>query len=169
MNRPLRLAGCSQPISWWTWVYCGVFCGVSWVGVTLLVNRSQRYCRPSAAVGADLSRPHIRKHPRNGGGKCVFDEMNAGIWRIGYVYLVMWKHIFDDARIRARRIGPYAWRSVRNQFRGCSHAFVKCLQRVGYLYITFSQNKRVVFALQKYGFWRAKRGFLMDKNRVLHF
>ena len=34
--------------------------------------------------------------------KYVFDEMNAGIWRIGYVYLVMWKHIFDDARIRAR-------------------------------------------------------------------
>ena len=47
--------------------------------------------------------------------------------------------------------------------------FVKCLQRVGYLNVTFSQNKRVVFALQKYGFWRAKRGFLMDKNRVLHF
>ncbi|MEZ7711364.1 hypothetical protein [Prevotella pallens] len=42
-------------------------------------------------------------------------------------------------------------------------------QRVGYLNVTFSQNKRVVFALQKYGFWRAKRGFLMDKNRVLHF
>ena len=34
--------------------------------------------------------------------KYVFDEMNAGIWRIGYVYLVMWKHIFDDVRIRAR-------------------------------------------------------------------
>ena len=25
------------------------------------------------------------------------------------------------------------------------------------------------FCMQKYGFWRAKRGFLMDKNRVLHF
>ena len=46
---------------------------------------------------------------------------------------------------------------------------VNRLQRIGYLYVTFSQNKRVVFALQKYGFWRAKRGFLMDKNRVLHF
>ena len=43
------------------------------------------------------------------------------------------------------------------------------MQHVGYLNVTFSQNKRVVFALQKYGFWRAKRGFLMDKNRVLHF
>ena len=33
----------------------------------------------------------------------------------------------------------------------------------------FLACKSMVFALQKYGFWRAKRGFLMDKNRVLHF
>ena len=44
---------------------------------------SQRCCRPSAAVGADLSCPHIRKHTRNGGGnadlvmwKCVFSNGN---------------------------------------------------------------------------------------------
>ncbi|MBF1450886.1 hypothetical protein [Prevotella pallens] len=40
-----------------------------------------KYCvigNPSAAVGADLSCPHIRKHPRNGGRKYVCDEMN--IW-----------------------------------------------------------------------------------------
>ncbi|MBF1451919.1 hypothetical protein [Prevotella pallens] len=57
----------------------GVFCGVSWVGVTLLVNRSQRCCRPLAAVGADLSCPHIRKHPRNGRRKCVCGEMETHI------------------------------------------------------------------------------------------
>ena len=49
----------------------------------------------SAAVGADLSRPHIRKHTRNGKRKyrfddvkhtcamtniCVFDNVNARIW-----------------------------------------------------------------------------------------
>ena len=62
MNRPLRLAECSHPIPW--------------VGVTLLVNRSQRYRKPSAAVGADLSCPHIRKHIRNGEGKCVFGYGN---------------------------------------------------------------------------------------------
>ena len=43
---------------------------------------------------------------------------------------------------------------------------VNRLQRIGYLYVTFSQNKRVVFALQKYGFWRAKRGFLACKSMV---
>ena len=44
---------------------------------------SQHCCRPSAAVGADLSCPHIRKHTRNGGGnadlvmwKCVFSNGN---------------------------------------------------------------------------------------------
>ena len=111
--------------------------------------------------------------------------------------LVMQIWAIGNVRIRARWIGPYAWRSVRTLFRGgrgelrgvsqpiswvlmehspnvrnlfaiCLITFIKCLQHVGYLYVTFSQNKRVVFALQKYGFWRAKRGFLMDKNRVLH-
>ena len=50
--------------------------GVSWVYVCILqfvrsviADRQQRCCRPFAAVGADLSRPHIRKHPRNGGGE----------------------------------------------------------------------------------------------------
>ena len=32
--------------------------------------------RPLAAVGADLSRPRIRKHIRNGEGKCVFGNGN---------------------------------------------------------------------------------------------
>jgi len=45
MNRPLRLAECSQPISW--------------VNATLLTIRQQHYRKPFAAVGADLSRPHI--------------------------------------------------------------------------------------------------------------
>jgi len=32
-------------------------------------------------------------------------------------------HGFGYARIRARWIGPYAWRNVRNQFRGCSQRY----------------------------------------------
>ena len=88
MNRPLRLAECSL--------------GISWVDVECLRSVRHVIGRPFAAVGADLSCPCIRKRPRNGGRKCVFNEMNAGIWRIGYVYLVIWKHIFDDVRIRAR-------------------------------------------------------------------
>ena len=45
MNRPLRLAEC--------------FVVISWVFVALLTIRSQRNGRLLAAVGADLSRPHI--------------------------------------------------------------------------------------------------------------
>ncbi|WP_315327239.1 hypothetical protein [Prevotella pallens] len=41
--------------------------------------RQQCFGRPFAAVGADLSRPHIRKRPRNGERKHVFHEMNAYI------------------------------------------------------------------------------------------
>jgi len=51
---------------------------VRWV----IAIRSQCFGRPFAAVGADLSCPHIRKHTRNGGG-------NAD--------LVMWIHIFGNA------------------------------------------------------------------------
>ena len=43
-----------NPFRGCTWVYCGVFCGVSWVGVTLLVNRSQRCCRPFAALSQSV-------------------------------------------------------------------------------------------------------------------
>ena len=57
----------------------GMFCGASWVSVTLLTDRQQHYRNPSAAVGADLSRPHIRKHTRNGEGKCVFDNVKTRI------------------------------------------------------------------------------------------
>ena len=39
----------------------GVFCGVSWVGVTLLVNRSQHYRNPSAGVGVRFIVPAYRK------------------------------------------------------------------------------------------------------------
>ena len=31
----------------------------------------------------------------------------------------------------------------------------------------FLQNKNPLFALQKYGFWRIKRGFLQRKNMVV--
>ena len=52
---------------------------ILWADVALLTIRSQRNGKPQAAVGADLSRPHIRIHPRNGKRKCVFDEMNVYI------------------------------------------------------------------------------------------
>ena len=45
----------------------------------VLVIRQQHFGNPSAAVGVDLSCPHIRKHPRNGGRKCACVEMNIHI------------------------------------------------------------------------------------------
>ncbi|WP_424785550.1 hypothetical protein [Prevotella pallens] len=60
--------------------------GVSWVYVCILQfvcsvvsDRSQHYRNPSAAVGSDLSCPHIRKHTRNGERKCVCDDVNIRI------------------------------------------------------------------------------------------
>ena len=53
MNRPLRLAEC--------------FVGISWVGVTLLVNRSQHYRNPSAAVGPIYrARIYVNTHEMEG-------------------------------------------------------------------------------------------------------
>ena len=65
MNRSLRLTECSQPISL--------------VFATLSQSVRNVIGRPSAAVGADLSRPHIRKHPQNDERKCVCGEMNTHI------------------------------------------------------------------------------------------
>ncbi|WP_449023288.1 hypothetical protein [Prevotella pallens] len=50
---------------------CGMFVGVSWCVRSVIGS-------PSAAVGADLSCPHIRKHLQNEERKCVCDKMN--IW-----------------------------------------------------------------------------------------
>ncbi|WP_449023300.1 hypothetical protein [Prevotella pallens] len=52
----------------------GCFGSVHWV----FTERSQRYGKQQAAVGADLSCPHICKQPQNEEWKCVCDEMN--IW-----------------------------------------------------------------------------------------
>ena len=57
----------------------------------------------------------------------------------------------------------------RNQFRGCSHAFAERSQRVRFLYVTYSHYKSMVFDVQKYGFWGAKRGFLSYKSMVFVF
>ena len=41
-----------------------------------------------------------------------------------------------------------------------------CSPRVRYLCVTYSPCKSMVFALQKYGFWRAKTTFLAYKNHL---
>ncbi|MBF1467029.1 MAG: hypothetical protein HXN67_07675 [Prevotella pallens] len=52
----------------------------NWLSVSSIIAiRQQHFGRPLAAVGADLSRPHIRKHPRNDKRKCACGEMNIHI------------------------------------------------------------------------------------------
>jgi len=113
---PLRLAECSQPISW---VSVGISRNVRWTFRWC----SQRYRNPFAAVGADLSRPHIRIHPQNDKRKCACGGVKTRIWWREYTYSIMWIYVFDYVRIRARWICPYAWRSVRTPFRGWALVF----------------------------------------------
>ena len=54
-------------------------------------------------------------------------------------------------------------------FVGVRWVFTECSQRIRYLYVTYSPCKSGVFAVQKYGFWRAKRGFLHCKSMVFVF
>ena len=49
------------------------------------------------------------------------------------------------------------------------NTFTECSQRVRYLYVTYSPCKSMVFAPQKYGFWRAKVWFLHCKSMVFVF
>ena len=87
MNRPLRLTGCSLRISRivrWHFVECSQCFGnpsaTFWQSVrNVLAIRQQCFGRLSAAVGADLSRPHIRKHPQNDERKCACGEMKIHI------------------------------------------------------------------------------------------
>ena len=80
MNRPLRLAEWFVGVSWVNvdilrsvgWAFSGMF-------ATLLQSVSSIIGRPSAAVGADLSCPHIRKHPQNEEWKRIFDNVNIRV------------------------------------------------------------------------------------------
>ena len=150
--------------------------------------------------------------------KHVCDNANVRIWWIVYIYMVMWnvhavkwRHRFENEKnmdsvirmpdlvmricvignvwIRARWICPYAWRGVRNQFRGGRGELTECSHPISWVLREHSPNVRNVFAVcliyirkifatcwlsecyilteQKGGFCIAK--VWMDKNRVLHF
>ena len=84
--------------------------------------------------------------------------------------------------IRSQHFGnPFAmfWQSVRSRrgpiyrvriyvfathSQSVQNAFTECSQRLRYLCVTYSPCKSMFFALQKYGFWRAKRGVLHRKK-----
>ena len=61
------------------WVFTECFVVISWVFVALLTIRLQRNGRLLAAVGADLSCPHIGIHPQNDKRKHVCGEMDTRI------------------------------------------------------------------------------------------
>ena len=54
-------------------------------------------------------------------------------------------------------------------FVGERRYFTEYSQRVHSVYVTYSQTKSMVFAVYKYGFWRAKSGFLSCKSMVFVF
>ena len=56
----------------WMWISHRIF-------ATLFQLASSVVGRPLAAVGADSSCPHIRKHPQNDERICVYNEMNIQI------------------------------------------------------------------------------------------
>ena len=73
-------------------VFCRMF-------AMLLAIRQQHYRKPSAAVGADLSCPHIRIHPQNDGRKCVCGETKTRILWNEYAVLVMQRYIFNNVNV----------------------------------------------------------------------
>ena len=81
-------------------------------------------------------------------------------------------HIFGYVRIRARWIGPYAWRIVRHAFRGCMlsvlqnirHAFAIRSECIHVMFATCSLSVCYIFAMEKYGFCATKVWFLACKN-----
>ena len=102
MNRPLRLA------EWFVGI-CGMF-------ATLSQSVSNVIGRPSAAVGADLSCPHIRKHPRNGERKRIFNNMETHIWLWKYTFLIMQGYGHDEST-------PTSDGMFRGHFVECSQPF----------------------------------------------
>ena len=106
----------------------GMF-ATNFVGVrNVIAIRSQCFGKPSAAVGDRFIAPAYTKTPTKWRTemcmrwneytylimwKCVYVEMDTRIRWNGYTFLVISGYGRDESV-------PYAWRNVRNQFRGCS-------------------------------------------------
>ena len=101
-----------------SWVFSECSPRILWADVALLTIRSQRNGKPQAAVGADLSCPHIRKYPRNGERKCMCGDLNTHIWLCEYVYLVMSGYGRDESAPTPDVMFRGCFRNVRHIFRG---------------------------------------------------
>ena len=115
-------------------VFVGHFVCVRWV----IAIRLQCFGNPLAAVGDRFIAPAYTYSPTKWQTKMcvwwcgnaysimwkhVFGNVDMRVRWNGNTYLMTWIYVFDYVRIRARWIGPYAWRSVRNQFRGWALVF----------------------------------------------
>jgi len=87
----------------------------------------------------------------------------------------MGKYGFDNVRIRARWIGPYAWRSVSWVFwgvfvdilRSIRNVFILCMLHIHRTKVWFLPCKSMVFGVQKGGFCVAKVWFLFFECYVV--
>ena len=77
----------------WMWIFCGMFAILFQFGSSVVG-------RPLAAVGADLSCPHIRIYPQNGEQKCVCGDLNIRILRCGHPFAMKWIYVFNNGKIR---------------------------------------------------------------------
>ena len=95
---------------------CNLFRMLSQSVSNEMAIRSQCFGNPSAAVGVRFIVPAYMKTPTKW-------RTDMCVRLCGNVCAIMCIHIFDYVRIRARWIGPYAWRNVRNPFRGWALVF----------------------------------------------
>ena len=164
------------------WIFCGMFAILFQFGSSVVG-------RPLAAVGADLSCPHIRIYPQNGEQKCVCGDLNIRILRCGHPFAMKWIYVFNNGKIRIWQckdtgtmnrsptpggvfvgcFGGVRWYfaecklgvfvSVRWEFRGWTLIFCG-------VFATCSFCVCYMFAKQKYGFCRVKVWFLACKKGV---
>ena len=118
----------------------------------------------------------------------VFFVFFASCWLcVCNLFRMLWQFVCNVVAICSPRIrNPSAtfWQSVSSRrgpiyrariyvfathSQSVQNAFTECSQRVRYLCVTYSPCKSMVFAPEKYGFWRAKRGFLHCKSMVFVF
>ena len=107
-----------------------------------------------------VARLHCYRNPFELFWQSVRNILAIRSQHFGNPFAMFWQTVSSRrGPIYRARIYVFAthWQSLRDTFTECS-------QRVSYLYVTYSPCKSMVFALQKYGFWRAKRWFLHCKN-----
>ena len=137
------------------WIFCRVF-------AILFQSVSNVISRPLAAVGDRFivpSYPYISTKWRT--------EMCLR-WN-EYTYLMMWKYGFGKGKIRARWIGPYAWRCVSWVFWGVRWYFAGCKLGVFVGECGYSRNVCNVFILCTLHIRRTNAWFLQCKSMVFVF